>query len=95
MLAEHIGISEERYKQLCEELPMSGQIAALEEFSIKDKGIPLGYVNFLIYIDRHGIDFIHRQSKGHQKIAKAIYDEMNSGEKLRILQYAEESKEMN
>lgn len=94
-MREHFQLSEVQYKELSNKVTLENQIKNLGSFTLQGHihTPSLSKVNILLFIDRHGTDFFYNPQTDSEHIAKAIFDSMESIDKLEIMEYIEWSEE--
>lgn len=95
-MSDHYGLPENTLTDL--KVSVKDQFDSLILFQPKDEAErekkkyierPISPVGLLHYIDNCSTIFMDIQSKAHQKIAKAIFDNLDSPFKINVFQYFE------
>ena len=88
-MRDHYGINAIEFAGLSRVVSVSEMIDCVPLFSPNQS--PASKVSLMLYIDKHGDSFLEdrNNAEAHERIALAIFNSMDSDDKVEILQYIE------
>lgn len=86
-MKQHYKLSDAEWEKLIESITTMDLLKAIPEFDPHGTGAEISKVSLMLYLDRRG-DFSEGKEV-HQKIAKAVFNSLDSSDKIAIFEYME------